>query len=257
MLFRPFFAVLLVVLPPASARAQQGYEFEVYDTNIGSKGSTEIEVASNYVANGLKKSAEGLYPTHHAFRSSLEISRTLNSWLQASAYLTADSRPSHSLSYVGNRFKITTIAPSSWGLPLDIGVANEVSYARIGYAEFRWEYEITPIVARSFGAVSLVFNPAFERGLSGSGEHHIEMEPRGKIAYGFGDDALIALEYYAGLGGIGENYSIAEQRHQVFARLETEVSRRLEIGLGVGRGLTRSSDRWVVVTVLEYKAARR
>jgi hypothetical protein len=257
MLPRVLFAVVLLVFAGSVARAQQGYEFEVYDTGIGARGSTEVELASNYVVEGLKKSVEGQYPTHHALRSSVELTRTLSNWLQASAYVTADARPSRALSYVGNRFKLTAIAPSTWRLPFDLGLANEISYARPGYAEFRWAYEITPIVTTSFGSVSLVFNPAFERGLSGSGEHHIEMEPRGKLAYDFGDDASIALEYYAGLGGVGENYSIAEQRHQIFARLEAEVSRHLEVGLGVGRGLTRSSDGWVIATVLEYKAGPR
>lgn len=251
------FVTFLVLTAGRVAPAQQGYEFEVYDTGIGPRGSTEIELTSNYVARGLAEPGEGLYSTNHAFRSSMEFSRSLSSWLQASAYVTANSRPGHALSFVGNRVKMTAIASSSWKLPLDIGVANELSYARPGYAENRWAYELTPILAKSFGPVSLVFNPAFERGLSGSGEHHIEMESRGKVGYDFGDDASVALEYYAaGLGGIGENYSIAEQRHQIFARLEAEVARRLDLGLGVGRGLTKSSDRWVVVATVEYKQGR-
>lgn len=210
-------------------------------------------MTSNYVANRLRESDEGLYATNHAFRSSLEFTRTLSGWLQASAYLTTNSRPGHALSYVGNRFKITSVAPSTWNLPLDLGLANEVFYVRPGYAEYRWAYEITPIVAKSCGHISLVFNPAFERGLSGSGDHPIEIEPRGKVAYSVGDDASVALKYYAGLGGIGENYSIAKQRHQIFGRFETEAFQSLEFGLGVGRGLTKSSDPWVLVLALEYR----
>ncbi|MEO7368867.1 MAG: hypothetical protein ABIZ36_12985, partial [Gemmatimonadaceae bacterium] len=155
--------------------------------------------------------------------------------------------------YVGNRAKLTAVAPSRWRLPLDIALANEVSYARPGFAEYRWAYELTPIVAKSLGPVTVVLNPAFERGLGGSGEHYIEVEPRGKVAFGFGDDASVAMEYYAGLGGIGENYSLAEQRHQVFARFQTEINKHFEFGMGLGRGLTRSSDRWVLVTTVEYK----
>jgi len=256
MLLRPVFIVGLLVSTAASAHAQQGYEFEIYRPELGATGSTEIELSSNYVADGLPDSDEGLYATHHALRSSFEVNRTLSSWLQVSAYLTASKRPGHGLAYVGNRLKVTTVAPSTWNLPMELGLANEISYARAGFSENRWTYELTPIFSKSFGALSLVFNPAFERGLSGSGEHHIDMEPRGGIAYGFGDDASIGLEYYAGLGGIGENYSIREQRHQVFAKLETEVSRRFEFNVGVGRGLTRSSDRWVITSAVEYTPGR-
>ena len=244
------------LLPISPARAQQGYEFEVYSTDIGVKGATEIELNSNFVAKGRAETDEGFAATHHALRSSLEISRTLSSWIQATAYVTANARPGHALSYVGNRAKITAVAPASWKLPFGLGVANELSYARAPFAEYTWAYELTPIIAIKAGQVSVIFNPAFERGLSGSGEHHIEVEPRAKIGYGFGDDAAIALEYYGGLGGIGENYTLRQQRHHLFGKFESEVSSRLELGVGVGRGLTRSSDGWVITTALEYRLGR-
>ncbi len=256
MRFSLLFSTILLIAASRIASAQQGYEFEVYDTEIGPKGSTEVELTSNYVASGLHASDDGLYATNHALRSSIEFSQTLKSWLQGSTYLTLSSRPGHALEYVGNRVKITAVAPQGWNLPLDIGVANELSYARPGFSEYRVAYELTPILAKSFGPVSLVLNPAFERGLSGTGVHHVEVEPRGKVGFGFGDDATVALEYYAGLGGIGEKYTLAEQRHQLFARLNTEISQRVEFSFGVGRGLTRSSDRWVLITAFEYKPKR-
>jgi len=253
---RTFAVFGLLLLVAKSASAQQGYEFEVYDAGIGAKGSTEIELSSNYVADGLTESDEGLFPTHHASRSSFEFSRTLNSWLRGSAYISANARPGQGLKYVGNRVKLTAISPSSWKLPFDLGLANEIVYTRPGFAEDRWAFEITPIIAKDIGPLELVLNPAFERGLGGSGEHHIEMEPRGKVEYGFGDDGAVALEYYAGLGGIGEGYAVAQQRHQLFAKVEGEISRSLEAAFAIGRGLTRSSDRWVLSAAFEYKIGR-
>jgi hypothetical protein len=256
MLLRPGFIAGLFLLTAASAQAQQGYEFEVYRPEIGAVASSEIELSTNYAATGLPDTDEGLFATHHAFRSSLEVNRTLSNWLQATAYLTVNKRPGHALAYVGNRFKITTVAPSTWSFPVELGFVNELSYARPGFAEDPWTYEITPIVGKTFGPVSLVFNPAFERGFSGSGVHHVEVEPRGAIAYGLGDETSVALEYYAGLGGLGEHYSVAEQRHQIFAKFVGEVSRHLEFNIGVGRGLTMSSDRWVITSALEYSLGR-
>jgi hypothetical protein len=252
-MLRAFIVVSFFLLIAPAASAQQGYEFEVYGPEIGPKGSTELELSSNYVAKGLTESDEGVYPTNHAWRSSFEVSRTLNSWLQATAYLTTNARPEHSLSYVGNRVKLTMIVPESWNLPFDLGFANEIIYSRPGYAESRWAFEITPILSRTFGAVELVFNPALERGLSASAEHHIDLEPRGKIAYELPDHAELALEYYGGLGGIGESYAVAEQRHQIFGKVEAEVSPRTEAVFGIGRGLTRSSDAWVLTAAFELK----
>jgi hypothetical protein len=256
MLLRSAFIAGFLLSTATRAQAQQGYEFEVYRPDIGAVGSSELELSTNYAATGLPDTGEGLFATHHALRSSLEVNRTLSSWLQATVYVTANKRPGHGLAYVGNRFKVTTVAPSNWSFPVELGLVNEISYARPGFAENRWTYEVTPIVGKTFGAVSLVFNPAFERGLSGAGVHHVEVEPRGAIACNLGDDASIALEYYSGLGGIGEHYSIAEQRHQVFAKLGGEVSRHLEFNVGIGRGLTRSSDRWVITSAMEYSLGR-
>jgi len=45
-----------------------------------------------------------------------------------------------------------------------LGLANEISYARAGFSENLWTYELTPIFSKSFGALSFVLNPAFERG---------------------------------------------------------------------------------------------
>lgn len=256
MILRTIAVSSLLLVIPAAASAQQGYEFEVYSAEVGPRGSTEIEISTNYVAEGLTDSEEGVFPTQHAYRSSLEVSRTLTTWLQASAYTTANARPGHSLSYVGNRAKLTAIAPTSWKLPFDLGVANELIYSRAGFGEYRWAYELSPIFSRNFGSVEAVFNPSLERGLSGSGEHHIEMEPRGKIGYVFGDDASVAVEYYGGLGGIGEGYSVSQQRHQVFLKGETELASRVEAAFGIGRGLTRSSDKWVISAAMEYRLGK-
>lgn len=252
MLRRTIFLACLI-FAGESANAQQGYEFEVYKPEIGAIGSTELELSSNYVAQGIKTDDEGLYPTHHAVRSSLELTRAFSSWLQGSAYLTANARPGHSLAYVGNRIKVTTVAPASWSLPFELGLANELSYARAGFAEHLWTYELTPILSKRVGPLDFVVNPAFERGVSGSEEHHIDMEPRASIGHSFDEEESISLEYYAGLGGIGEHYSVSDQTHQIFAKFQGEFAEKLEFAIGLGRGLTKSSDRWVITTAFEYK----
>jgi hypothetical protein len=247
------FSILFAVASTTPAIAQQGYEFEVYGADIGPIGSTELELNTNFVADGVRNTEVGHVSSRRAVRSSLELSRTLNTWLRGSVYLTTFSGDGRPLSYVGNRAKITVAAPMSWGLPFDFAVANEVTYARPRFSENEWSYELTPIVEKNFGSLSLTFNPAIERGLGNNSEREIEIEPRGKIAYAFGDEAKVALEYYAGLGAINEKYPVREQRHQIFARILGEVAPKVDLGLGVGRGLTPASDRWVIAAVLEYE----
>lgn len=253
MLFRTLWIGAALTLSVGGADAQQGYEFEVYGSQTGRVGPSELELQVNYVPDGIRTSEEETLPSHRSYRTSVEYTHNLRSWLKGSAYVTAFAGQGRSLSYVGNRFRLTAIAPEKWSLPFAFGVANEIIYARAPYSENRWAYELTPIIAKEFGPLSVRLNPAFERCIGAKSESEIEFEPRGQVAYGIGDEAKIALEYYAGLGGIDEGYPLREQRHQLFGRATGEVANGLEIGFGVGRGLTKASDRWVIVTSLEYE----
>ena len=254
MLFRiGLVGIAVTLLAINKAGAQQGYEFEVYGAETGRVGPSELELQVNYVPDGIRIGDGESLPGHRSFRSSIEYTHNLRTWLAGSAYVTAFAGQGRDLSYVGNRFRLTAIAPEKWSLPFALGVANEVIYARAPYSENRWAYELTPIIAKDFGSFSVRLNPAFERGIGANSESEIEFEPRGQVAYRLGDEAKFALEYYAGLGGISEGYPLREQRHQLFGRVTGEIGRGLELGFGAGRGLTAASDRWVIATSIEYE----
>jgi hypothetical protein len=253
MLTRTTIAISAIFLFAASARAQQGYEFEVYGTGVPARGAGELELHTNFVLSGAQRvdEIEGR-ATHRALRSSLELSTGLASWLTASFYTVAYGRNGAGLQYVGNRARLTAVAPDRWNLPFDAGLSQEVGYARPGFAENRWGYEITPILGKEIGKVSLVLNPAFERGL-GTGEHEWEFEPRAQLAYALGNDETVGLEYYSLLGPVSGFDARSHQLHQLFATGTTDLPSGVEASLGIGRGLTRNSDRWVITTRLELE----
>ena len=245
------FAALFLLA--TAAHAQQGYEFEVYSTDVSARGAGEIELHTNFVPSGSQRVDDpGGRATHRAVRSSLEVSTGIASWLEASLYAVTYARSGAGLQYVGNRARLTAVAPSKWNLPFDAGLSQEVGYARRGFAENRWAYEITPILGKELGRVSLFLNPAFERGLD-AGEQEWEFEPRAQLAYALGDEGAVGLEYYSVFGPVSGFDARSHQRHQLFVTGESELSHDVEAGLGIGRGLTGNSDRWVVTTRLELK----
>jgi hypothetical protein len=247
--------VITLGSPFSMAGAQQGYEFEVYDTHLTRPGTTEFELNTNFVASGPKQVDTGLFPTRHMLRSSLEIGGGLTNWLEASIYVLAVHQPNAGASYVGNRIRTTASAPADWNLPVELGLTQEVGYARPGFAENRWTYELSPMIGKTWGSVALVANPAFERSL-GPAAHPLEFEPRGRISYGFGDEASLSLEYYSSLGPTSGFDPRSEQKHQLFLAIEKEFSPRWEFAASFGRGLTASSDRSVISTRLEYRIRR-
>jgi hypothetical protein len=253
MITRTIFTFAAFLLLATAAQAQQGYEFEVYSTDVSARAAGEIELHTNFVPSGSQSvdDTDGR-ATHRAVRSSLEVSTGIASWLEASLYAVTYARSGVGLQYVGNRARLTAVAPSKWNLPFDAGLSQEVGYARPGFAENRWAYEITPILGKELGRVLVFLNPAFERGLD-AGEQEWEFEPRARLAYALGDEGAVGLEYYSVFGPVSGFDARNHQRHQLFATGKTEISHDLEAALGIGRGLTGNSDRWVLTTRLELK----
>ncbi|GAC1487255.1 MAG: hypothetical protein NVS1B5_10120 [Gemmatimonadaceae bacterium] len=151
-----------------------------------------------------------------------------------------------------NRARLTAVAPERWKLPFDAGLSQEIGYARLGFAESRWAYELSPIIGKEVGSVSLLFNPAFERGLD-RGPQAWELEPRARLGYAVSGENSVGLEYYSVLGPVSVFDAGSDQRHQLFVTGKTELPTGVEAAFGIGRGLTRNSDRWVITTQLEMK----
>ena len=241
---------------PSAAPVQRGYEFEVYDTHLTKPGTTELELNTNVVASGSKRPDATLFPTRHMLRSSLELGTGITNWLEGSIYVLAAHRPGSGSSFVGNRMRLTASAPDFWNLPVEIGLTQEVGYARPGFAENRWTYELSPMIGKTWGSVAFAFNPVLERSLAGANVHKLEFEPKGRMELLFGDEGSLSLEYYSTLGPTAGFDPRSEQKHQLFAAFGKELAPKLEIAASVGRGLTSSSDRMVIATRLEYRIGR-
>lgn len=255
-LYLLLFLAITPAIPLSVASAQQGYEFEVYDTHLSKPGTTEFELNANYVTSGRKQIENGLFPTHHMLRSSFEIERGLKPWLEAAVYVLGVHQSNLGSSYVGNRIRVTASAPSAWNLPVEFGLTQEIGYARPGFAENRWTYELSPMIGKSWGPLAFVLNPSFERSFATGVSHPVEFEPKARFGYGFGEEGSFFLEYYSTLGPTSGFDPRSQQKHQLFAAFEKELSQNFELALSVGRGLTSSSDQGVIATRLEYRVGR-
>ncbi len=146
----------------STARAQQGYEFEVYGIDVPAKSARQLEVHLNFVPAGTQDvdNAQGR-ATNRAVRSSIGLGTGLSSWLEATLYTVTYARNGAGVQYVGNRGRLIAVAPERWKLPFNAGLSQEIGYARPGFAESRWVYELSPIIGKEMGRVSLLFNPVF------------------------------------------------------------------------------------------------
>ncbi|ENZ76746.1 hypothetical protein OR214_03485 [Ralstonia pickettii OR214] len=94
-------------------------------------------------------------------------------------------------------------------------------------------------------------NPVLDWNLSGPDRSGVpEAVPAFKVARTVAPGVRTGLEYYAGLGRINHLAPLREQQHTVF--LAFDVDRKpFVFNLGIGRGLTRATDRWTIKWIFE------
>jgi hypothetical protein len=139
----------------------------------------------------------------------------------------------------GYRAELQYVAPHDedegfyWGFNFELA-RNE----RSGEEAF-WSAELIPILGYRVGRWHLVANPGADKQISG-GSRATSFQPAAKIAYqAFGWNSF-GLEYYA-----------ADQTRVLYLAWDGRIGKS-DFNIGVGRGFTDASDRWVLKMIFEF-----
>lgn len=150
----------------------------------------------------------------------------------------------------GYRGELQYVAPHDddrgWYWGVNFEVAN---LARNGEDRI-WNFELVPIVGLRIDRWHLIGNPGISRILSGSGRK-INFEPAGKVAYRVAGTNYFGFEYYVDAGPL-QRFLPNNQRSQVLYLTWDGKIGKSDINIGIGRGFTDASDRWVIKTVFEF-----
>lgn len=93
----------------------------------------------------------------------------------------------------------------------------------------------------------MALNPVFGKSLHGLNA------PNVKIAYDFTPKVTGGIEYYGGLGTVGNLSPISEQRQQILPAIDLNLSPKWEINFGLGVGFTRGTDHLLFKTIVGYR----
>ena len=94
-------------------------------------------------------------------------------------------------------------------------------------------------------------NPSFEKSIHGlNSSEGFDFAPSAKLSFDVTKLVALGVEYYSSLGPVGRFGSWGEQQHQIMPVLDLEFSPDWEFNLGVGVGLTRSTDDLIVKLIL-------
>lgn len=247
----------LLLTTAAAMRAQDNYEIQVYGSETIAPKTTMVELHSNFTVDGSKPALnsaftnEGLFATNHAEHETVEITQGINSWAEVGFYIFTSYREGQGYQWVGDHIRPRVRAPESWHLPVGLSISNEIGYQRARFSPDSWTWEIRPIIDKQLSRYYLAFNPTLDRAWHGPGiRDGVVFAPNIKVGYDFTKKVQAGVEYYGATGPVFSASSFHGQQHQFFVATDLNVSPDWEINIGVGVGVTASTDHLIVKGIL-------
>ncbi|MCU6433454.1 hypothetical protein LPB67_06620 [Undibacterium sp. Jales W-56] len=129
-----------------------------------------------------------------------------------------------------------------WGARTELGYASQEDDKRTWQAEFR------PILGYRISDWHFAMNPAVTTALSGE-DRKAKFEPSAKLSYQVDKSNAVSMEYFVDAGPLSHFLPRSRRNELALIVLDSKIGKS-EINLGVGRGMTSISDRWVVKFIL-------
>ncbi len=230
----PVGAVLLVLamcaplVTPSPGIAQNNFEIQVYGSEtVGTQG---------------------------AFHETLEVTQGWTSWFETGFYVFTSIQPDTTWEWVGDHIRPRVRAPEGWNLPVGLSLSAEIGYQRRAFSTDTWTLELRPIIDKQWKRWYVSINPVLDRALQGeSTGNGFEFSPAAKVSYEVAPKVALGLEYYGSLGPVTHFNRAHDQQHQLFPVIDLDLGPKWEFNVGVGFGLTPSTDRLIVKMILGYR----
>jgi hypothetical protein len=238
-------ACLAVLAEPAKATD----EIQVYNAAIAAVGQFTIQQHLNYTPSGLKDPPfPGGLVSNGALNGTPEFAYGVTDWWELGLYLPFAVQDQQFLS---NGFKLRTlfVSPHADQRNFFYGINFEFSVTTPKFAQTRSALEVRPIIGIRNADYEFIVNPIVDAGFGKFGQ--LDFAPAVRLARKLDKDLFVGLEYYADFGEIGNFPKLADQQHALFAVTDFKLG-VMDVNFGVGYGLTPSSDRWVIKTILGY-----
>ena len=243
--------LLLLICISLTAFGQDNYEIQVYASETVPAGRTMVELHSNYTIDGQRERVNGVFPSDHAFHETLEITHGFTSWFETGFYVFSSIQPGEGWEWVGDHIRPRVRIPAEWQWPVGLSLSTEFGFQRRSFSEDTWNWELRPIIDKQWGHWYLALNPSFEKSIHGlNSASGFDFAPSAKISFDITRLVAVGVEYYSALGPVGRFDNWENQQHQIFPTLDLNFSPDWEFNLGIGIGLTRSTDDLMVKLIL-------
>lgn len=249
-----FVAAVVIIWSPGICSAQDLFEIQVYPYETVEPHHTMFEFHFIAFPSGTKAAEKGMFPTHHQFHITAEITHGLSKHWELGGYLVSAFVPDEGARFAGARLRPRFRLEESKRLPFRIGLSVELDFNKHEFDTNTITLEIRPIIEKESGKWYLAVNPDFTKSFRGEDAHRgFGMEPGVKVSYKLTKRIEPGFEYYAETGPVASFDKPHDQHHLVFPTLDINTSPDWEINIGVGRGFTGTSQHWVVKWIIGRK----
>ena len=223
--------------------AQDNYEIQVYGSDTVKKGTTMVELHSNFNLNGPNTTINGVLPTRNALHETLELTHGWTNNFETGFYIFTSYQDQQGYNYVGSHIRPRVKVPDSWKWPVGVSLSLEYGFEKRQFSEDTSDLEIRHIIDKQLGHWYLAFNPALEKTLSGGNpESQYVFSPNVKVSYDVTKKITFGVEYYGSVGPVNDWDTPPNQVHQIFPSIDLNLGEEWEFNFGVGFGLNTATQ---------------
>ncbi|HEX7601623.1 MAG TPA: hypothetical protein VF316_08465 [Polyangiaceae bacterium] len=243
-------------LVPRPAMAFDQFEIQVYDGAASEAGEAGLELHLNYNhARHRPFAAPELSQdrlAHYTFEPSLGLTR----WWEVGAYIQFASQ-GEDFYWGGVKLRSKLVTPANWHPHLRLGFNVELAALPQRFDPDRYGGELRPIIAWEDKYFHLAANPNVEFTLAGDGWRAGPAFAPAVAAYLRIPNALeLGVEYYGSFGPMANIPSFSQQEHYVFVASNLLAFEGWELNVGVGAGLTPSSNDVIAKVIFGHAIGR-
>jgi hypothetical protein len=250
-------AALLVsgVIPATRARAQDLFEIQVYPYDTVEPGITMLEFHTNFIPSGTKTTDGGVLPNNQQFHVTMEVTHGFTKHFETGFYLeTAPYVPNERAKFVGWHVRPRFSLPEFNSFPFHFSLSLEYAFNQPEFDPNGQTLEIRPIFERQRGRLYLSINPSMSVAVKGPDAGSAPgFGPSVKGGWDFSKTVAGGIEYYSETGTVKHIEPLSDQHHILFGAVDLNVSPDWEVNFGLGRGLTGTSEHWIVKSILGYR----
>lgn len=243
---------LTLALSPAVASAAPE-EIQVYLDDLVGTGNFGTDVHNNYVVSGDRTPPyPGGEAPEHVYRLTPEFYYGLSDTLELGLYVLTTRQPGRDPTFDGPKLRVKFIAPHDgergafWGANLEIGDTS------LRVSPQPWGTELKGIYgyrwSRWLFAANLNLDWTGKAPFAGP----VSLDVDTKLAYQTDAGYQIGFESYNELGEASHLGHLSQDSETLYAVIDTDLGKRMDLNAGIGRGLTTASDHWVVKFILGF-----